>query len=36
MSLFSIEDRFHGFAEGIEEDICNEIILCGDVRTKEC
>lgn len=25
-SLFSIEDRFKGLAEGIEEDICNEII----------
>jgi len=25
-SLFSIEDRFHGFAEGIEDNICNEII----------
>ena len=28
-SLFSIEDRFHGVAEGIEDNICNEIILCG-------
>ena len=25
-SLFSIEDRFKGLAEDIEEDICNEII----------
>ena len=25
-SLFSIEDSFHGFAEGIEDNICNEII----------
>ena len=35
-SLFSIEDRLNGFAEGIEDNICNKIILCGDVRTKEC
>ena len=34
-SLFSMEDRFKGLAEDIEEDICNEIILCFDKSTNK-